>query len=191
MQVKINTFPWGKPKNAPESFGEILFHDDRFEVHMCSYEKDIRATVKEDNGDVYEDSCLEFFFSPCPNESDAYFNFEINPLGTLYVGFSQTGKKEDSKPVNYSIYKSEIKPYAYIDYNKSYWECSFFVPHDFIRLYCPSFYKNNQKFIKGNFYKCGDKTNCPHYAVWAEINIQKIDKPNFHVVDFFKKMEFF
>lgn len=191
MQVKINTFPWGKPLNAPESFGEILCDKDQFEIRMCSYEKDIRATVKEDNGNVYEDSCLEFFFSPCPEENNSYFNFEINPLGTLYVGFSPTGKKEDSKPVDYSFYKQKINPNAFVDYDKGYWEVSFIVPHDFIRVYCPSFFKKKQHFIKGNFYKCGDKTNCPHFAVWADINIEKIDKPNFHVVEFFKKIEFF
>ena len=191
MQVKINTFPWGKPLNAPESFGEILCNKDQFEIRMYSYEKDIRATVKEDNGNVYEDSCLEFFFSPCPEENNSYFNFEINPFGTLYVGFSPTGKKEDSKPVDYSFYKQKINPNAFVDYDKGYWEVSFTVPHDFIRVYCPSFFIEKQNFIKGNFYKCGDKTNCPHFAVWADINIEKIDKPNFHVVEFFKKIEFF
>lgn len=191
MRVKINTFPWGKPQNAPESFGNITFHSDCFEIHMCSHEKYIRATVIEDNGNVYEDSCLEFFFSPCPEESNAYFNFEINPLGTLYVGFSPTGNKEDSKPVDFSCYKQKINPKSFIDYDREYWETTFFVPHDLVRAYCPSFFNENQHYIKGNFYKCGDKTNCPHFAVWADINIEKIDKPNFHVVEFFKKIEFF
>ena len=66
-----------------------------------------------------------------------------------------------------------------MDYDKGYWEVSFTVPHDFIRVYCPSFFKKKQHFIKGNFYKCGDKTNCPHFAVWADINIEKIDKIEF------------
>ncbi|MHB1455061.1 MAG: carbohydrate-binding family 9-like protein [Saccharofermentanales bacterium] len=34
----------------------------------------------------------------------------------------------------------------------------------------------------GNFYKCGDKTDCPHYGCWNPI---LLPAPDFHVPAFF------
>ena len=40
--------------------------------------------------------------------------------------------------------------------------------------------------IKGNFYKCGDKTEIPHFGMWSPIDSEK---PNFHQPQFFGEME--
>ncbi len=189
MQFQINTFPWGKPQVAPVSTAEIVKLDDKFQVKMCSYEKNIKATISTDNGEVYKDSCLEFFFSPMP-DSRAYFNFEINPLGALYIGFSPTGNRIDSKPVDFSDYKSMIMPGAMLDYDNDFWEVSFNVPYCFIKNYFPEFNPDNTSYIKGNFYKCGDETIYPHFAVWSNIDTTKVTKPNFHVAEYFRKIAF-
>jgi hypothetical protein len=36
--------------------------------------------------------------------------------------------------------------------------------------------------MRGNFYKCGDKTIHPHYGCWSPI---ELPKPDFHCSDFF------
>ena len=40
--------------------------------------------------------------------------------------------------------------------------------------------------IRGNFYKCGDKTPEPHFLSWSPIDLPK---PNFHVPEFFGLLE--
>ena len=89
----INDFPWGRPEVYPTACAHISFIQEGIFVHLYAEEQFIRATVTEDNGPVYMDSCLEFFFCPMPGASDSYFNFEVNPLGALYVGFSSKGTR--------------------------------------------------------------------------------------------------
>ena len=43
-------------------------------------EEHVRAVTTEDNGPVWEDSCVEFFVAD--PVGDGYFNFEINCIGT-------------------------------------------------------------------------------------------------------------
>jgi hypothetical protein len=42
------------------------------------------------------------------------------------------------------------------------------------------------KKIKANFYKCGDKTEEPHYLSWSPIDTPE---PDFHVPSFFGLLE--
>lgn len=41
--------------------------------------------------------------------------------------------------------------------------------------------------IRGNFYKCADGTDSPHYVSWSPI---KTEKPNFHCPEFFGELIF-
>jgi hypothetical protein len=43
------------------------------------------------------------------------------------------------------------------------------------------------KTIKGNFYKCGDKTSVPHFLSWNPIILPS---PDFHRPDFFGEFSF-
>ena len=37
----------------------------------------------------------------------------------------------------------------------------------------------------GNFYKCGDETDCVHYGAWNEV---EVDSPDFHRPEFFGRL---
>ena len=45
------------------------------------------------NGDVYKDSCVEFFISP--DQNNTYYNFEFNCIGIPHVGHGKTGTKKN------------------------------------------------------------------------------------------------
>lgn len=190
MRFSINTFPWGRPDIYPESYGELSLKKDGIFVKLYSSEKYIRATVSEVNGPVYRDSCLEFFFSPCRSKSPAYFNFEANPLGTLYLGYSPDGTRSASAPVDWERYKEVINIKAEISESMDFWSVCYTVPFDFIREYQPDFDPEKDGYIFGNMYKCGDDTKYPHYAVCNPIDISDVIKPDFHVARYFNKMHF-
>ena len=156
----INVFPWGRADVACTA--ELEFGRDGISVCMTAEESDILATVTEQNGEVYKDSCLEFFFSPCPEESRAYFNFEANPLGTLYTGFSAGGTRASSEPVEH---EGVIDTRPHIDRQNGKWSVSYDIPYDFIKKYAPGFNENDLKYITGNFYKCADSKKTPHYGL--------------------------
>ena len=184
----INDFPWGRPEVYPTACAHISFVQEGIFVHLYAEEQFIRATVTEDNGPVYMDSCLEFFFCPMPGVSDSYFNFEVNPLGALYVGFSSKGTREDSKPIDYSEFKEIIG--VKVNRKENSWDVSYKVPYKLIQIYMPEFAKAEHGCISANFYKCGDETKYPHFAVWNHIDPQVVTKPDFHVVKYFKIIKY-
>ena len=55
------------------------------------------------------------------------------------------------------------------------WGVEFAVPASFIRLYFPGFALAGE--AAGNFYKCGEETQTPHYLAWAPLSC---DAPDFH-----------
>ena len=65
------------------------------------------------------------------------------------------------------------------------WCAEYKIPYVFIRKFAPDFKGIRQKRITGNFYKCGDNTLFPHYAVWKHIDTDVVKEPDFHRVEFF------
>jgi hypothetical protein len=47
--------------------------------------------------------------------------------------------------------------------------------------------KNLPEKIRGNFYKCADDTEMPHFVSWSPIHLPT---PNFHCPDFFGEIYF-
>ena len=188
-RYEINIFPWGRPRVFPTSFAELSFDDNGIHVGLYSDEHLPHGTVVQPNGPVYLDSCLEFFFCPCPEQSAAYFNFEINCLGTLYTGYSPSGLRSASAPVEHAAFCRLIAASATINADGTGWNAHFTVPYAFIRENVPHFDSAKQRFLTGNFYKCGDATKYPHYAVWNPIDPAVVTKPDFHVPAYFGKIE--
>ncbi|MFR1517628.1 MAG: carbohydrate-binding family 9-like protein [Clostridia bacterium] len=189
QRFEIDNFPWGRPPVYPESSAEIEFLKDGISVFMYSKEKKPRCTVVLPNGPVYQDSCLEFFFCPRPEQSCAYYNFEVNPLGTLYAGYSPDGTRESSAPIDPAEAAASVAVTADLDPKQELWSVRFTVPYDFIRRRTPEFGNGGQDHITGNFYKCAELSAYPHYAVWNPIDSNIITKPDFHVVKYFGKIE--
>lgn len=138
-------------------------------LRMEAEENHIRATFTGLLDPVCNDSCMEFFFAPLEDD-ERYFNFEYNPLGTLNLGFGM-GRDTRVRQVvkNPSIFHME--PFT----TQKGWGITLAIPLDFIRLYFPTFTFSGKAC--GNFYKCGDETNLPHYLAWAPLTC---DTPDYH-----------
>jgi hypothetical protein len=74
-------FPWAQA-TFEQQFTEIrAAWSDRFlYLHLWAKDSWIVATETKPKGRVYQDDCLEVFLMP---ESDRYWGWEVNPLGTL------------------------------------------------------------------------------------------------------------
>lgn len=139
-------------------------------VRMEAREAPIRATAREPLAPVCEDSCLEFFLSPWA-EDNRYFNFEFNPLGTLNLGFGGTRPFRARQ-----IAKNEKDIFSPTPFfTDEGWGISFRIPASFLRMYDPSFHFGSD--MQGNFYKCGDLTETPHYLAWAPLHCES---PDYH-----------
>ena len=167
--AKLTHQPWLSPCGV-EAQAQVCHDGERLHVRMTAKESAVRATLTGATDMVCEDSCLEFFFAPDPADK-RYFNFEWNPLGTLYLGF---GAERGSRVRQLVRVKDELfapKPFRTADG----WGIEFVVPASFIALYFPGFALRGE--AAGNFYKCGDRTEKPHYLAWAKLTC---DHPDYH-----------
>jgi len=67
--------------------GRILWDKKYLYVGFKAYDKDIWGYLTERDSATCQEDVLEIFFRPDP-EAEAYYNFEINALGTVYDAFS-------------------------------------------------------------------------------------------------------
>jgi len=149
-------------------------------------EKHIRAIETNTNGDVYKDSCVEFFISL---DGENYYNFEFSCIGTTHLAWGPG--RHNRKFVDPDIIKKlEIKsslgdqPFGVKTGNFS-WEIMVRIP-----LECFAF--SNLRTFKGlkakaNFFKCGDETPEPHFVTWNPV---KTTSPDYHRPEFFGEILF-
>ena len=119
---------------------------------------------------------MEFFFSPDADD-EKYFNFEINPNGTLLLfvcnrRITMTPVPEETELFNIeSIVTSDG------------WELYYKIPFSFMKKY----FNKISPVMRANFYKCGEKTNIEHYACWNKLPEDVFD---FHTPQFFGEISF-
>ena len=193
----VDISPWGHDFR-PVTLAAASYDKEGVNVYLRSYEQNIRCVEFGRNAPVHNDSCLEFFFAPLWPDVKSYFNFEMNPAGALYTGFSPTGLRANTAPVADEI------PAEYFGlktavihgtgdggegegYNGSpaYWEAAFYVSYEYIKGFLPQFNPGECKKIAANFYKCGDLTENEHYLAWSEV---KTPAPDFHVPEYFGEL---
>ena len=145
----------------------------------------LRALAEYDGAQVFEDSCVEFFMRKAGEMS--YINFEFNCIGTCYAERHRT--RTDSTPLTAEEYRS-IRRYTTLQREAfeekkgiHSWSLTVAIPFILMGL---SGEKLPEK-IFGNFYKCADKTENPHYVTWSPI---LLPKPNYHCPNFFGEIYF-
>ncbi|MBR7063206.1 MAG: carbohydrate-binding family 9-like protein [Clostridia bacterium] len=184
----LEVMPWrraGEPLHCGRA--EVCYDDSALYVRMRAYETDIIASRRAFGEPVCRDSCLEFFFAPVPG-SNAYFNFEVNPLATMYVGFSPSGTREGSR----LLPDPDIRDNAFFSASARFipggWEVSYAIPYAFIRRYAPE-YKTPQsgEILRCNFYTCCDDAKEPYYSVWHTVDAPA---PDYHRPESFGALVF-
>ena len=171
---------------TPESItakAQICYNEDELLVHLSTVEENIRAVEKGPTGAPYEDSCLEFFFSPAENDI-RYFNIEINFNKCMFLGY---GSNVNSlvrllpEPSIESIFEPTVKK------TDDGWEVFYRVPYSFIRRFYPDFKVYSGKKMRANCYKCADFSEPPHYLSWSRVEGEPL---SFHRPEFFGTMVF-
>lgn len=151
-------------------------------------EKSVRAVASEDNGSVWEDACAEFFIQLPGDKKENYYNFECNCAGKLLVGYGKQGDRTHagSEPLAGVKRWSSLGNQPFEErMGECSWELALVIP-------ASSFFAHQLKDFShmeatGNFYKCGDKLETPHFLSWAPIDLPA---PCFHCPDFFGKLHF-
>ena len=177
-KAEITCIPWPEYPRCFYSYGQLVELQDSIAVRLFAQEGEVRHLHYDDNDPVHQDSCLEFFTTP--EEGGPYYNFEINPNGCLKVkvGPDRNNRVLIRMPEKF---RSFFNITSVIE--KDFWFVVYGIPKSFLF----SDPKALPKSIRGNFFKCGDLTDHPHYQCWNEI---VSERPDFHLPAFFGVLEF-
>lgn len=179
----VSCVNWKEFPYAPEVSFHVAHTDKALVVLFDVKEDHLRAVSLEDNGPVWEDSCVEIFLSVPGKEG--YFNFETNCIGTSLAAYRRSKTDADMfGPEQMSqIGTVASLPHEGIDRQSEgqEWSMLKIIPFSLLGL------AGKPEMLKGNFYKCGDKCAHPHFLSWAPIDLPE---PNFHCPDFFGEILF-
>ena len=144
----------------------------------CNY---LRAVNFTDNTPVSEDSCVEFYVQPRPDE-DEYWALEFNCVGTLNAlkcrGVGECSHLSETEMQSIRRYASVgTRPFQEVE-GSFIWSVVVAIPLSLFDME----YIGQPIEMKGNFNKCASATSQPHYLSWAPINSPA---PDFHRPDCF------
>jgi hypothetical protein len=181
---RIDTVNWAAYPYCPEAIFRIAHNGEAIFLNYRINESDIKAVCNYDNGRIWEDSCVEFFVS---FDDNSYYNIECNCIGKILIG-KGSGRNEQI-PLPEVLLKSVERWSSLgnmpLENRSGDWEVSLIIPKT---IFYPQITKTFENLkAKGNFYKCGDCLQTPHFLSWNPI---KTDKPNFHCPEFFGTLLF-
>jgi hypothetical protein len=190
--VRLKNHMGEAPSHFPGTQVKLKYDSDNIYVIFRVKDHYIRAIAKDTNGRVWEDSCVEFFFTPGPDVSRGYFNLEVNCKGIFllqyhknngkdqgFVEIKDAGQIEISHSLNQDVENEITEPVTwYIEYK---------IPFSILSNYIQTDKPEPGTRWRANFYKCGDKTSHPHWLTWAPVNYPA---PRFHLPEFFGWLEF-
>ncbi len=171
---------------APQASFRMAHNGDTLFIRFDVTENYTMAKVTEDNGEVWTDSCVEFFLSP---DDSGYYNFEFNCIGKTLLGFRKT--KPDvvhgTPEIMQSIHRYSTLGKDNFDerFGNNQWSLTVAIPST--ALFKHNIHHFTGLKAKANVYKCGDNLSKPHFLSWYPIDTPT---PNFHVPQFFTEIEF-
>lgn len=157
-------------------------------LHYRVAEQSVAAVAAADNGNVWEDSCVEFFFMPDGGDG-IYYNIECNCAGRILVGAGRDRHDRELAPpellagvTRWASLGSE--PFAE-RVGETAWEVVLSIPLD-------TFFKHSLVSLSGsrvgaNFFKCGDRLRQPHFVSWNRV---EAPSPDFHRPECFGSLLF-
>lgn len=171
---------------APKVCFRIAHNSDNILLQFVVDEQYTMATVDTDNGEVWTDSCVEFFIT---FDQKGYYNFEFTCIGKALLGFRKTKPEVTHAPVEVmqSIQRlSSLGTQTFAErIGDNRWELSVVIPRQ--ALFGHEFESLGGLEAQANLYKCGDKLSKPHFLSWNPIGTET---PNFHVSQYFGKVKF-
>lgn len=186
--LEIKSHNWSDKFPYAPNVKAHLWHDgENLYIKYEVKEEYIAAIEGTDNGEVWNDSCVEFFIS---FDADGYYNIESNCIGTVLVSHRK-GKNEDIEFAERNLLNAIKRfttlgrnPFRGINFSKS-WRLLLIIPIQTFFLH--GFAHFNGIKAKCNLYKCGDKLLRPHFMSWQPI---KTATPDFHRPEFFADIIF-
>ena len=179
---KISEICWPVYGYKPEVAFAIAHNGEAIFLKYYVAEKETRTAFTEINDPVYRDSCVEFFVSL--DNGLHYYNLEFNSKGVCLAQYG-SGRQDRNLLPESVISEIEKSTRRTSTGDGFYWELCLKIPQS---VFCYDEPKNlTGKSVLGNFYKCGDDLEDPHFVVWNPISSEE---PDFHLPEYFGRLSF-
>jgi len=190
--IEIKNPMGDKPLFTPSVQARMMYDTENLYVIFLVNDRYVHCMVTDVNGPVYEESAVEFFFSPDPKYPDRYFNLEINCGGTPLMHYNDFSKKLRNPIAVEDIGKVEIAhslPQV-VDPEITEpvtWTIEYKIPLDMLESYSEILHPKPGIEWRVNFYKIAETGTNIHFLTWAQVNNPV---PNFHLPQFFGIIKF-
>ncbi len=167
---------------APKTEGFMRYISGTgIEATLRCYEENPKAVYTQPDDPVFEDSCMEVFLDVFPEQPQyGYINMEMNAAGAARCKF---GRDRHNR---YALLERGIpQPEFSVSFGEGFWQVKCLFTEGLLEtLYERPCSLEAGHQMRGNFYKCGDKTESPHWASWSPVG-----RLDFHTPEFFGLMK--
>lgn len=190
--IPVNKRMGEAPLFVPETQVKMACDEDHLYVFFRVIDRYVRCRITECNGPVYEESAVEFFFSPDPEYPDRYFNLEINAGGTPLMRYNDFRLKQHRFLKVDDIRKIEISHSLprIVDPEMAgplTWTIECKIPLRMLENYAKIIRPQPGVAWRANFYKIAEKGTNVHFLTWSEV-VNPF--PDFHLPEFFGTLRF-
>lgn len=184
---KIDNSPWPKFKSTAKANFAIAHNGNAILLKYEVQEQVLKSVSRDFNDQVHKDNCVEFFIG-FGNEEKAYYNIELNCLGSIKIGY---GKGRGNRTALDAQFLEQVKRDISINYKLDNghsalkWQLSLSIPKE---VFCyDSIISFEGLGCRANFYKCGDDLPEPHFLSWSMVHT---NEPDFHRPEYFGQLNF-
>lgn len=190
--LTLNYHMGDKPDHFPEVQAKIAYDDRNIYLIWQVKDRYVKAVASKHQDPVFQDSCVEFFFTPGASTEQGYFNLEMNCGGTmLFKQRSGTDQpfveitNRDLKKIQVAHSMPRRVPQEITE--EVTWYVEYALPFSMLANYYQLEAPEPGAIWRANLYKCADKSSHPHWLTWSPVDFPK---PKFHLPQFFGKLVF-
>ena len=189
--LKIEEYPWYADGLKQATKVRVLYDESALYLQYHCLDRHLYSRATHLNGEVWLDSCVEFFASPVPESGPDYFNLEMNCCGTFLAQFgpNRQGRTWISEALarEFTVAVSEPGPCRDESPADERWWVAARLPFDTLsRFVGRQVRPESGARWRANFYRCGGQTD-PQYACWNRV---EAPQPDYHRPECFGELVF-
>lgn len=189
-EIAITNYMGKVPDFQPVAKAKMMYDDGNLYLIFHVDDRYVRLQTSSFNGKVFEDACVEFFFSPDSNLPLSYFNLEMNAGGKALMEYHHDSKTtrltaEDFEKVEIAHSMPEKLDHEITE--PVTWTVEYRLPLAMLKKFSNVSQPAKGTVWKANFFKTSSKNSNPHYITWSFVDNKT---PQFHLPQYFGTLNF-